>query len=195
MRSDGQRSREVILRTATALATTAGLEGLSIGRLAEHAGMSKSGLYAHFGSKEELQLATIDEAGRVFDREVLEKGRQHPAGVARVMALTEAYLSYLQRRVFPGGCFFAAVAGEFGGRQGPVADRIRALNLAALTDLKEQLRAAKAAGDLKPDADEEQMAFEIDALMLGAHSAFLLFSDPADLDRARRAVRARLSGG
>lgn len=191
-RSDGERSRQAILDTAPALATVEGLEGLSIGRLAQQVGISKSGLYAHFGSKQELQLATIDVAERIFTREVLEPAEQHPPGVRRIVALTGAFCSYLERRVFPGGCFFAATGGEFAGRDGPVADRIRDLNRASLENLVTQVRAAQAAGELDPVLDADQLAFEIDSLMLGAHAPFALFDDPAALDHARRAVRDRL---
>jgi AcrR family transcriptional regulator len=192
-RADGERSRGAILEAATALASVEGLDGLTIGRLADRAGMSKSGLYAHFGSKEELQLASIAEAERVFEREVLAPARREPAGVRRVLAQTDAYLSYLQRRVFPGGCFFAATTAELGGRQGAVGDRLRTLNAAALKDLVDQLDVARGAGEIDPALDVHQLAFEIDSLLLGAHSTFMLFADPADLDRARRAVRERLS--
>src|SRR5262249_48938106 len=105
-RSDGVRSRNAILAAAAELATGEGLEGLSIGRLAEHVGMSKSGLYAHFGSKEELQIATVDTARQIFDREVTDRAAKAPEGVARLRATCEAFLDYLVREVFPGGCFF-----------------------------------------------------------------------------------------
>lgn len=101
-RADGERSRRAILGAATRLASVEGLEGLSIGRLAEHTGMSKSGLYAHFGSKEELQLATIDEASDVFDREIIAPAMAEPAGRARLTALCDGFLDHLERRVFPG---------------------------------------------------------------------------------------------
>lgn len=191
-RADGERSRRAILEAAAALASVEGLEGLSIGRLAADAEMSKSGLFAHFGSKQELQLATIRAAEEVFRREVIEPAERDPEGAARILALVEHFLSYLERRVFPGGCFFAATSGELAGREGPVAERIRELNAAGLENLAEQVRAAQAAGELPAEADPEQLAFEIDSLMLGAHANFMLFADAAHLERARRAVRERL---
>src|SRR5689334_5924571 len=115
-RNKGERSRNAILTAAARLATTYGLHGLSIGELAEHLGMSKSGLYAHFKSKEELELATIDAAAVVFNREVLEPAMAAPPGVRRLRKLSDAFLSHLERRVFPGGCFFAAVAAELDTR-------------------------------------------------------------------------------
>src|SRR5262249_19527580 len=122
--SKGQASRDTILRTAATLATTRGLDGLSIGDLAAEVGMSKSGLYAHFKSKEELELATIETAAAIFDHEVCQPVTQAPAGTARLRALVNSFLSYLERRVFPGGCFFAAVAMELDARPGPMRDRV-----------------------------------------------------------------------
>ena len=119
-RADGERTRSAILRAAASLATVDGLEGLSIGHLAAAIGMSKSGLYAHFGSKQELQLATVQEAGRIFASEVVQPALAAPAGLAQLAAVCEAFFEHLQRRTFPGGCFFASAALEMGTRPGPV---------------------------------------------------------------------------
>src|SRR5262245_11820555 len=102
--SKGETSRATILLAAARLATTRGLDGLSIGDLAAEVGMSKSGLYAHFKSKEELELATIATAAEIFDREVLQPVTSVPAGIKRLKALANSFLSHLERRVFPGGC-------------------------------------------------------------------------------------------
>src|SRR5262245_40747038 len=102
-RADGVESRRAILHAAATLATTRGIEGLSLGELAQHIGMSKSGLFAHFKSKEELELATIETAAEVFTAEVLRPAADSPDGLARVAALSEAFLGHLERRVFPGG--------------------------------------------------------------------------------------------
>src|SRR3954451_6189800 len=110
--ADGARTRDAILRTAASLATVDGLEGLSIGDLATATGISKSGLYAHFGSKQELQLATIEEAERIFHSEVVQPAQAAPAGLGQIAAACDAFLDYVRRRVFPGGCFFAATALE-----------------------------------------------------------------------------------
>src|SRR4051812_13335396 len=106
-RSDGARSRETILRAAAQLATVDGIEGLSIGRLADHIGMSKSGLFAHFGSKEELQLATVEKAQEVYEADVIKPAIEAAEGLERLEALCERFLSHVEREVFPGGCFFA----------------------------------------------------------------------------------------
>jgi AcrR family transcriptional regulator len=191
-RADGERSRQAILKGATELATIDGLEGLSIGRLAGHIGMSKSGLYAHFGSKEELQLATIDEAQAIFEREVGAPMFEQPEGVARVLAFADAYLSYLQRGVFPGGCFFASANTELDTHEGRVKDKLRAFMAEGLDALAGMIRDAQARGEVDSGADPAQLAFEIDALLHGANAGFVMFGTDEPLDRARRAIRDRL---
>jgi len=191
-RADGARSRQAILTGATELATIEGLEGLSIGRLADHIGMSKSGLYAHFGSKEELQLATIDAAQEIFEREVVAPALEYPEGVAQVLAFSEAYLSYLERRVFPGGCFFAAVAAEVDSREGRVTEKLRELMDGGVQWLARLLHEAQERGELDRGADPDQLAWEIDSLLHGANAGFTLQRSDEPLERARRAIRDRL---
>jgi AcrR family transcriptional regulator len=190
-RSDGERSRRTILQTAARLATVEGLEGLSIGRLAEASGISKGGLYAHFGSKEELQLATIETAGEIFDEQVVDVGLAAPAGRARVIALTEAFLDYLERRVFPGGCFFAAAGAEFDTRPGRVKQEIARFHQGWMSLLERLVVEARDAGELDPATDAGQLAFELNAMLLGANSGYLLEGDPAVFEIARRGI-ARL---
>src|SRR5687768_5303763 len=123
----GVRTRTSILDRAVDLASLEGLQGLTIGRLAEELGMSKSGLFAHFGSKEELQLAVIEAASERYIQEIFLPALALPRGFPRLMAICQSWLSYVERRVFPGGCFFAAASFEFDGRPGPVRDQIRKL--------------------------------------------------------------------
>src|SRR6476646_7600815 len=120
LKTKGERTRQAILTTAADLATKEGLEPLSIARLAEATGMSKSGLFAHFGSKEELQLATVDHAAALFVDEVIAPARSAPRGVARVWTLCDNMVDYSERQVFPGGCFFASTSFEFNNKPGPV---------------------------------------------------------------------------
>src|SRR3954468_7896575 len=122
-RSDGERSRNAILREAAKLATVEGISGLSIARLADAVGMSKSGLFAHFGSKEELQLATVEKAEGVFTG-VVYAPAEASAGLARLRALVDGYLRYVQVETFPGGCFFASVLAEVDMHPGPVRERV-----------------------------------------------------------------------
>jgi AcrR family transcriptional regulator len=191
-RSDGEKSRAAILDAATRLATVQGLDGLSIGRLAEHIGMSKSGLYAHFGSKEELQLATIDAASEIFVREVIEPARS-AQGTARLEALADAFLSYLERRVFPGGCFFAAAQAELDTHPGPVREKLRESGRRWLDYIERQVRGAQERGELRADEDPAQLGFELDAMLKMATAVFILQDDPTALERARRGVRTRLA--
>src|SRR5689334_24510877 len=121
-RSDGLRSREAILREAARLATVDGLGGLSLAHLADAVGMSKSGLFAHFGSKEELQLATIDAASAIFEELVIEAAAGAESGVPRLRAYIERFLDHVEDGVFPGGCFFISAMSELDTHPGPVRD-------------------------------------------------------------------------
>jgi AcrR family transcriptional regulator len=191
-RADGERSYRAIVDAAARLATLEGLEGISISRVANEIGMSKSGLFAHFDSKQDLQLATIATAEAVYAAEVIEPAMELPEGLERLKLLCERFLSYVERGVFPGGCFFASTAAEWDTRPGPVRDRVRAV-LAGWTELLEtNLRAAQHQGTVDRGADAGQLTFEINALLHEANGHYLLFRDPAALDRARRAIGDRL---
>src|SRR6516164_1709894 len=154
--SKGQASRDTILRTAAKLATTRGLDGLSIGDLAAEVGMSKSGLYAHFKSKEELELATIETASDIFDREVLRPAAGAAAGLQQLRAVVDSFLAHLERRVFPGGCFFAAVAMELDTRPGRARDRVVEVQQNWLSLLKQCFLDAQAKGEIDSAADVAQ---------------------------------------
>src|SRR6478672_3168179 len=121
-RADGERSRAAILREAARMATVQGLDGLSLARLADAVGMSKSGLFAHFGSKEELQLATIDTASAIFEELVIEPAAAEPAGLPRLRAYVARFLDHVEEAVFPGGCFFISAMGELDAQPGPLRD-------------------------------------------------------------------------
>jgi AcrR family transcriptional regulator len=191
-RADGERTRAAILHAAASLATVEGLEGLSIGHLAAAIGMSKSGLYAHFGSKQELQLATVEEAERIFDEEVAAPALAARPGRAQLAAACEAYFDYLQRRVFPGGCFFATTALEMGTRPGPVKDRVAAIQSGFTALLRSFVAIALEQHELPAREDPDQLAFELHAILLAADTKFVLLDDPAVLDLARQIVRQRL---
>jgi AcrR family transcriptional regulator len=194
-RSDGERSRRAILATATRLASTRGLDRLSIGDLAEEVGMSKSGLYAHFGSKEELQLATIDAAEEIFDRVVIAPSEEAAPGLPAVLALCDAFLDHLRDKVFPGGCFFACASAEMHMQPGPVKNRIAEFDGRWRKRFTSNLEVAKAAGDLAPGEDVEMLVFDLDALLYYAHGAFSFRDDPAVLEQAALSVRRRLGRG
>src|SRR5262245_26113356 len=194
-RSDGERSRAAILREAAQLATVEGIDGLSIARLADAVGMSKSGLFAHFGSKEELQLATIETASELFAQHVIEPALRAPTGRERLWQLAENFLRHVEDDVFPGGCFFASVAAEVDTRPGPVRDRA-IMVVADWTELLEAaVRDAQAEGAIDHAEDAEQLAFEVDAFLLLANAQFVVSREPAALDRARRALVRRRGTG
>ena len=190
--TQGARTRHAILDVAAALATEEGLEPLSIGRLAEATGMSKSGLFAHFGSKEQLQIATVEHAGHVFAEAVIAPAREAPKGVARVWALCDHMVGYMERRVFPGGCFFANASFEFNRRPGPVRDRIQESLRTWRSYLEHAIEQAQERGELTADVPANQIAFELDALAQAGNAQFGLFGDEAVFDAARRAIRERI---
>jgi AcrR family transcriptional regulator len=191
-RSDGNRTRSSILRAAASLATVDGLEGLSIGNLAAAIGMSKSGVYAHFASKQELQLATVAEAGQVFADEVVQPALVAPAGLAQLAAVCEAFFEHLRRRTFPGGCFFAGAALEMGTRPGPVKEAVAAFQTAFVDLLKGFAATAIEQNELPADEDPTRLAFELNGIILATDANFVLHDDPAVLDLAREVVHRRL---
>lgn len=188
----GERTRQAILSRAAQLASSEGLEAVSLQRLADELGISKSGLFAHFGSKEELQLATVDEAARVFTEEVLKPGLSVPAGTGRLVALCDSFLSYVERKVFPGGCFFEAAAAEFDSRPGPVRDAVVEKKRYWAGSLARAIREAQAAGDIRLEVDPEQLAWELNCLLIGANGTYVIDREEIIFDRARRAVRTLL---
>jgi AcrR family transcriptional regulator len=192
-RPKGQRTRSAILAEAARLATVDGLDGLTIGGLATAIGMSKSGLYAHFGSKEDLQLATVASARATFVAEVFVPAMNAPQGVRRLYAACDAFLSHIERRVFPGGCFFAVAAADVGTRAGAVRDAVAAQQRDWIELLERLARKAIDVGELDPDVDPAQLAFELNAVLVAASSTFILHGDAAVFDRARAAVRRRMS--
>jgi AcrR family transcriptional regulator len=191
-RADGERTREAILREAVSLATVYGLEGLSIGDLAGALDMSKSGVYAHFGSKQELQLATVDEAGRIFEAEVIEPALAAEPGVAQLVALCDGFFDYLERRTFPGGCFFAGAVLEMGTRPGPVKEQVAAFQARLTALIRQFVVAAIEHHEIPADWDPDALTFELNGILLAANSIFVLRADPAALDLARGVVRRRL---
>jgi AcrR family transcriptional regulator len=193
-RSDGVRSRTAILQEAARLATVEGLEGLSIGRLADAVGMSKSGLFAHFGSKEELQLATIETAWDLFGELVIDPALAEPTGIERLVGLTENFLRHVEENVFPGGCFFASVVTEMDTRAGPVRDRALAALAGWLDRLTTAARDAQAEGAIAPGEDLDQLVFELESALLLANVQFVAGDgDRVALERARRSRDRRLA--
>jgi AcrR family transcriptional regulator len=191
-KAQGERTRAAILESAVHIASVEGLEGLTIGRLAAELHLSKSGLFAHFGSKEELQLATVDAARSIAIREVIGPALEAPPGLPRLWNLCDLWLSYVESGVFRGGCFFAAVAAEFDSRPGPVRDRIAEVTKQWMARLRQAVIEAQQAGHLAREADPDRIAFEFNALELGANWAMQLHGYRQGFAHARDAIRERL---
>ena len=185
-------SRAETLAAAVQLASVVGLEGLTIGRLADRLGMSKSGLVGRFGSKEGLQLATLDQAADIFRRSVYEPASAAPPGLARLSAICDAWVAYLGRPPFAGGCFLTTAMVEFDARPGPVNEAVKKVMLQWLALLEREARTAIENGELPTDTDPSVVAFTINALAVGANCDFQLNRNPASLQRAWRAMAAVL---
>jgi AcrR family transcriptional regulator len=191
-RSDGERSRNAILREAGQLATVEGINGLSISRLAEAVGMSKSGLFAHFGSKEELQVATIEAARAVFTTEVIDPALAAPTALERVRRLAENFLRYVEGGLYPGGCFFASIAAEMAMRPGPVRDGAVQVVDDFSRRLETAVREAQAEGAIDTSEDAAQLAFELNAYLSLANTQFAISQESAPIAQARRSLEERI---
>lgn len=183
----GAITRSTILRRALDLASVDGLGGLTIGRLAAELEMSKSGVFAHFGSKQDLQLATIGAAAERFRTAVIEPALSAPDGAPRLRAMADAYLAHLESEDYSGGCFWAATSTEYDDRPGPVRDAIAAALDAWLGELERQ---ARLAGAPEPGG----FAFELYAVVMGANSRYRLSRDPTVFAYARDALARLLNG-
>ena len=188
----GDRTRAAVLRRAADIASIEGLDGLTLGRLAADLRVSKAGVFAHFGSKEELQLATIRAASERFVDEVVAPALDVPDGLDRLVGLCDRFLSYSRRGVFPGGCFFFSVAAEYDAKPGRVRDEVAAARRGWLDTYASVIGAAQRRGELDPGADPAAVAFELDALGMAANLHARLCDDPAVYDQAREAMLTRL---
>jgi AcrR family transcriptional regulator len=177
------------LKRVVDIASAEGLEGLSIGRLASEMEMSKTGVFAHFGSKEELQLATVNVAKEIFLAEIVAPALKHSPGISRLLAFLDGWLSYVERIVFRGGCFFAAASAEFDSRPGVVRDKIVELTRA----LEDEVRKAQKLKQLSRVASPRQLVFELHAFVQEANWAFKLFDEKGAFARAKAAINDRIA--
>ena len=191
-RADGERTRATILNEATSLATLHGLGGLTIGRLAELTGMSKSGLFAHFGSKENLQLAVVATAARCAQEEYTGPASEADTPLEKLWSIAARFLSFVERRVFPGGCFFAAVTVEMQALPDAVRRRIERHQNGYFRLLDNWVREAILGGELKTGLEPEQIAFELHSLIITSNTMYKIHGDPAVLERAWDGVRRLL---
>jgi AcrR family transcriptional regulator len=188
--AEARRTRERITERGVAIASVEGLEGLTIGRLATDLGMSKAGVLGHFGTKPALQLATLEEGSAAFVRLVWEPVQDAEPGLPRLRAICEAWISYLEtaRDTFPGGCLFTTASIEFDARNGLVRDAVARLFGLWRRRLATEARTAVAAGDLPPDTDPEQIAYELVGLYMALNQEIQLFAAPEAAERTRRAL-------
>jgi len=189
----GERTRTLILDDALALAAEVGLEGLSIGALAGRLGMSKSGLFAHFGSKEDLQLATLRHGQERFEAAVFRPALVAPRGLPRLHALFEHWLAWIARAQRPGGCVILAASVEYDDRPGALRDALVAGQRELRGALAKAVRLAVEEGHLAPQTDPWQLVFEVLGMVLALHHDRGLLDDPRATDRARRAFQRLLA--
>ena len=187
------RTRQEILRIATDIASAEGLEGLSIGRLATELQMSKTGVFAHFGSKEQLQLAAVEAAKQIFLQHVVQPAVQHARGVSRLRAMLESWIGYVEKIVFRGGCFFAAASAEFDSRPGAVRDQIAAFTKVGWLLCRKRLASPDRPKKYRASVNPVQLAFELHAYVQEANWAFKLFNDKSAFLLARRAIADRIA--
>jgi AcrR family transcriptional regulator len=188
----GLRTREAILASAVDIASVDGLDGLTVGSLATRLRMSKSGLFAHFGSKEELQLATVEVARQIFIDKVTRPAIAAPKGMPRLWGLINQWLVLVEKRVFTGGCFFSAASFEFDSKRGVVHDRIAAIMREWMDVLTRAVEQARKAGHIGAKVNATRLAYEIHGVAMGAHWAHQLLDDKQAYSRARVTVLEKL---
>jgi AcrR family transcriptional regulator len=188
---DAQRTRVAIVEHGTRQASIEGLEGMTIGRLAEGLGLSKAGVVGPFGSKQALQLAVLGEAVRVFTERVWTPAAGRPAGRPRLLAVCERWVAYLADCPLPGGCFITTASTEWDAREGPVRDAVAGAQRRWLDTLSADAEVAVRAGELPAETDPTELAFALNGIAMSLNQAIQLFSDDAAPDRARRSL-ARL---
>ena len=191
-RGRGLRTRTAILRRAVHIASAEGLEGLTVGRLADDLGMSKSGLFAHFGSKEELQLATVEMARQVFIDQITRPALAAPKGMPRLWSIIDRWLAHIEQGIFKGGCFFTAASFEFDSRPGPVRDRIVEIMREWIGVLVRALEQAQQVGHIDAKIDVARVAFEIQSMAIGGHWANQLLEDRLSYSRSRAVMLEKL---
>ncbi|WNF25369.1 TetR/AcrR family transcriptional regulator [Streptomyces sp. C11-1] len=190
----GNQTRQLILKRAVDIASVDGLEGLSLGQLATELKLSKSGVFALFGSKEDLQLATVRAAIKVYLEHVVQPARDLPPGIGHLWRVCDGWLDYSRQRVFPGGCFFYSVSAEYDARQGKVHDILAAARTNWVTFLEQSVRDAQVAGEIDAEADVPQLVFELAALMEMANAESVLHNEFSSYDKAAKAILNRLRG-
>jgi AcrR family transcriptional regulator len=191
-RERGDRTRQAVADQAAALASVDGLSGMTLSQLAQTLGVNKSSIQAAYSTKEELQVAAVTAATQVFVAAVIAPTQDQPEGLAKLYTLVDLWLAYVERRVFPGGCFMGATLSEFDSRPGSVRDALARARRGWLALLERQVAAAQTVGALPKSPPADMVAFEIDALLAAANIARNLSDDPAPLELVRALIEIRL---
>lgn len=188
----GNQTRQLVLKRAVEIASVEGLEGLSLGRLSTELKLSKSGVFALFGSKEDLQLATVRAAIKVYLEHVVQPARDLPPGLDRLWQVCTGWLDYSRRRVFPGGCFFYSVTAEYDAREGKVHDTLASARANWFTFVEQTVREAQQSGEVEEGTDAAQLTFELVALMEMANAESVLHNEFTCYDKASKGILNRL---
>ncbi|MFI6966420.1 TetR/AcrR family transcriptional regulator [Streptomyces sp. NPDC050149] len=188
----GNQTRQLVLKRAVEIASVEGLEGLSLGRLSTELKLSKSGVFALFGSKEELQLATVGAATKVYLEHVVQPARDLPAGLGRLWKVCAGWLDYSRQRVFPGGCFFYSVSAEYDAREGKVHDTLATARTNWVSFVEQTVHEAQQSGEIEEKTDAAQLTFELVALMEMANAESVLHNEFTCYDKAAKGILNRL---
>jgi AcrR family transcriptional regulator len=193
--AEAAQTRAAIIDRAVQTASIEGLEGVTIGRLADDLGMSKAGVIGHFGSKRDLQRATLRQAQKIFTSQVWDPAEAKPHGLPRLAAVCENWIKHVTNSPFPGGCFMCTVATEWDAREGELHDEVRDSWRLWLKVLAREAATAREQGELPKDADPQQIAFELNAVAMALNQSLQLFDDKRAPARARAAVRRIIGSG
>jgi AcrR family transcriptional regulator len=188
----GDRTRKAVAAEAAAIASVDGLAGMTLSQVAHSLRLNKSSVQAAYGTKADLQVATVAAASEIFVAAVVAPALEQPEGLSRLQSLVDSWLAYVERRVFPGGCFMGATLAEFDSCPGPVRDALARAHRGWLGLLEHQVAIAQTAGDIPAMPSPEMLAFEIDALLAAANVARNFRDDTAPLEVARTLIALRL---
>ncbi len=189
----GDRTRGAVAAQAAAIASVDGLSGMTLSQLGDALGVSKSSIQAAYKTKEDVQLAAVAAATEIFVAAVIAPAQDVPEGLPRLWSLVDLWLAYVERRVFPGGCFMVATLSEFDSRPGPVRDALARARQGWQAVLEREVAVAQAAGDIPKSPPAEMIAFEIDALLASANISRNLTDETAPLAFARSLISLRLA--
>jgi AcrR family transcriptional regulator len=190
--AEAAQTRAAIIGRAVETASIEGLEGVTIGRLADDLGLSKAGVIGHFGNKADLQRATLHQAWEVFTEAVWEPGKAKPSGLPRLLAICDAWVEHIRNSPFPGGCFMCTVSTEWDARDGELHDEVKTGWLRWRDQLRHEAKRAREKGELPKDSDPDQIAFELLSIAMGLNQSVQLLEDRRAPARARRAMHSAL---